>query len=125
MQINLRHVSYYCRRLFNQKPEPVPRVDSVGDTGIRRQDLGRAIAKAKKQSVLPHRSIYVVRIQNLPYLAAKVGRSYIINKPHSLSCCQRVFERMHPLPCLFIFVMYVTLKVLHPLFRETPSSFIH
>jgi hypothetical protein len=69
-----------------------------------RQEWGRAIAKAKKRSVLPHRLIYTVRMQNLLYLAAKVGRSHIFNKPHSLSCCQRVFEGMNPLPFLLIFV---------------------
>ena len=81
MRINLRHVLYYCRRLFNQKLELFPLVDSLRDTSVSRQEWGRAIAKAEKQSILPHRSIYVVRIQNLPYHAAKVGRSHIINKP--------------------------------------------
>jgi hypothetical protein len=35
MQINLRHVLYYCRRLFNQKPELVLLVDSLRNTVIK------------------------------------------------------------------------------------------
>jgi hypothetical protein len=33
MQKNLSYVSYYCRRMLNQKPELVPRLDSLRDTG--------------------------------------------------------------------------------------------
>jgi hypothetical protein len=42
----------------------------------------------------------------------------------SLLRCETVFERVHPLPYLLIFVMYVTLKVLHSLFHKTPISFM-
>lgn len=110
MQTNLR--SYYCRRLFNQKPELILRVASLRNTGRSRQEWGRAIAKAKKRSVLPHRWIYVMRIQNLIYLAAKVGRSHIFNNPHSLSCCQKEYWEEF-IRCLFPHICYIPL-VKHP-----------